>query len=231
MKTALISIIIFVIVGFGILYFLNKPSEETIVLGSFENAIAEFRIDYSKLEELADNHPRGEEYLSRIRENEPNLQNEDKKVAREAYELIAFDSRQLGDDVGSILGYRASISLFENNIFSWNNLAVSYQELGEYKKAEAAYKKIIEISPGEVSNYRKLADLYLYNLTEKESQIPALIGEGLQSVPDHPDFLSYLAVYWQNKGERDKAIEYYERLLKVMPLNKAAQDALNKLRQ
>lgn len=231
MKTIFLCICILIIAGLGALYFVNRPNQKGASLGSFENAVQEFHIDYAKLEEGAKSHPKGEELLARVRERERNLNNEDEKVAREAYELIAFDMRQLGDNEGSILGYRASLSLFENNIFAWNNLAVSYEELGEYKKAEAAYKKITEISPGDVPNYRKLADLYLYSLIEKEKEIPALMEEGLERVPNHPDLLSYLAVYWQNKGETEKAIEHYERLLKVAPLNKTAKDELNKLRQ
>lgn len=230
MKTTLIFLIILIVAGLAAFYFLSKPSQEEAILGDFGNAVAEFNIDYAKLEELAENHPRGEKYMLQIREREAWLNDDDPENDRNAYELIAFDMRQLGDDERSILGYRASISLFENNIFSWNNLGVSYQEIGEYEKAEASFKKITEISPGDVPNYRKLANLYLYDLTEKENEIPSLIEEGLQRVPDHPDLLSYLAVYWQNKGENEKAIEYYERLLKVNPLNQVVRDELNKLK-
>jgi len=231
MKNAIIFVALLIVVGIATFYFINRPSQEGAILEGFENAVAEFRIDYAKLEEGAKDHPKGDELLSRIREREAWLNDDNPENDRDAYELIAFDSRQLGDDAGSILGYRASISLFENNIFIWNNLGVAYQEIGEYKKSETAYKKIIEISPGDVPNYRKLADLYLYNLTEKEGDIPAVIEEGLQRVPDHPDLLSYLAVYYQNKGDKENAILYFERLLRITPLNQVVRDELNKLRK
>ena len=110
------------------------------------------------------------------------------------------------------------------------NLATSYKALKQYKKAESAYKMIIELSPGNVRTYRQLADLYRIPELGKQDEIPSVLEKGLVHVPNEPDLLSYLAVYYQEKGNVEKAISYYEQLLKVAPQNQAAQQELNKLR-
>ena len=223
-----------IVVGFLVAaYFLiSTPKEKNVddVLGSFEKAIKEFYIDYDKLSINPNNHPRPDELLNKIREEEAKFSDDDPNNDRTAYELIAFNSRTLGDEEGAIRGYRASLALFPNNTLILNNIATSYKDLGDYKKAEAAYKKIIELSPGTIDAYRKLADLYLIPQVNKKDKVIPTLEIGLQAVPNAPDLLSYLAVYYKDEKEYVKAIEYYEKLLKVNPGNEAARQDLNTLR-
>lgn len=215
----------------GFSLFSDRSSDkDDFGLNISEAAVQEFKIDYPKLEELTKNHPNGEMLLKRISDNEKKLNDGASENDQEAYELIGFDMYQLGDNEGTILAYRASLSVLLNNIVALNNLANAYKEVDDYKNAERAYLKAISVSPGEVTTYRSLSDLYLYNMPEKENDIQKIMDEGLKSLPENPDILSYLAVYYQNKGEKTKAIEYYERLVKVNPSNTAAKEELNKLK-
>src|SRR3989338_1106910 len=226
--------VLIIVTGFlvGAYFFIATPKEKNVddVLGSFEDAIKEFYIDYDKLSINPNNHPRPDELLNKIREEEAKLSDEDPDNDRTAYELIAFNSRTLGDEEGAIRGYRASLALFPNNTLILNNIATSYKDLEEYKKAEAAYKKIIELSPGTVTAYRNLADLYLHPELDKKDTIPTIIESGLASAPNDPDLLSYLAVYYKDEKNYSKAIEYYERLIKVNPKNEAAKQDLSILK-
>ena len=225
-----------IIVGFlvGAYFFTNRGPviEKSFdeVLGDFSEAVKEFYIDYDKLALNPNNHPRPDELLNKIREEEAKLSDDDPENDRTAYELIAFNSRTLGDAEGAIRGYRASLSIQPNNTIILNNLATSYQDLKEYKKAEAAFKKLIEFSPGTVYAYRKLADIYLIPAVGKKDRVVPTIEAGLASVPESGDLLSYLAVYYQEERNYTKAIEYFERLLKVNPGNQAAKEELAKLK-
>jgi len=229
MKTALFTLFIFISLGAAVLYFLNEPLQNERTSDSFEDARQEFYIDYGKLKENAKNHPKSEELLARIKEREQMLYDGNQDNDREAYEGIAFDMRQLGDYEGAIRGYWASIAVYEDNAISYRNLATSYKETGQYEKAEAAYKKTIELDLRDTSSYRNLADFYLYSMPDKKGKITSVMGEGLKRLPNHPDLLSYLAVFYQNEGEKEKAIEYYKKLLEVSPANESARSELNKL--
>src|SRR3989338_8291874 len=188
-------------------YYLYKKNTASVEDLNFENAIKEFYIDYDKLALNPNNHPRPDELLNKIREEEAKLSDDDPENDRTAYELIAFNSRTLGDEEGAIRGYRASLSIQPNNTIILNNLATSYQDLKEYKKAEAAFKKLIEFSPGTVYAYRKLADIYLIPAVGKKDLVVPTIEAGLASVPESGDLLSYLAVYYQEERNYTKAIE------------------------
>lgn len=194
-----------------------------------------FPLDYTRLEGLASKHPQKERILSSIRKFDDELHDEDTKNDAEAYIGIGFELRQLGDESAAIEAYRAGLAVDGTHVRGWGNLAVSYKETGQYERAEEAYKKVIEFNPGDVEAYINLADLYRYRLPDKEGKIVEVMQDGLAHLPEHPDFLAYLAVYYRDKGDKAKAIEYFERRLRVPGLEpdiaKAIAEELNKLRQ
>src|SRR3989344_7965470 len=85
-------------------YYLYKKNTASVEDLNFENAIKEFYIDYNKLSINPNNNPRPDELLNKIREEEAKLSDEDPDNDRTAYELIAFNSRTLGDEEGAIRG-------------------------------------------------------------------------------------------------------------------------------
>lgn len=109
--------------------------------------------------------------------------------------------------------------------------ALYWQDLKEYKKAEVVFKKFIELDSTAVYIYRDLADMYRYNYTEKKDQFVPILLDGLAKNPEHPDILSYLAEYYYRAGDIPKAIDYYERLVKVLPGNEQAKEDLANLKE
>lgn len=190
-----------------------------------------FYIDYEKLETLANSHPNGEKLLSRVREREELLNDADSDNDAEAYQLIAFDVRQLGDDRMALSAYKEALKITPNNTLVWNNIATSYRDLGEYKKAEEAYRKILDISPGDVMAYRNLADVFIFQYPDDEEGLLEFMNFGINSALDPSDLLSYLAVYYKDRGNTGKAIEYFEKFLVINPSIVSAQYELKKLRE
>jgi tetratricopeptide (TPR) repeat protein len=190
----------------------------------------EFKIDFENLEKLAENHPVGEEIISKIRENEKLLRDDDKSNDVSAYLNIGFDMRQLGDDEMAILAYLRALEVDPEHPLGLNNIATSYREIGEYAKAEEAYRRAIISIPGEISNYINLADVYRIQHPDDEEGLLAIINSGVEVVGGPYDLISYLAVYYRDRGDAAKAIEYFEKLLSVSPGNESIKAEIERLR-
>ena len=199
--------------------------------GNVRDDTKKLSIDYTNLEILAESHPRGDSILATIRENEQLLFDDDENNDIGAYLFIGFNVRQLGDDKFAISAYKEALKLDEDHLLALNNIAVSYTDIGEYKKAEEAYRKLIAANPGDVPVYRKLADVYSFQNPDDEEGVDAIIKSGLEVVLAPADLVSYLATYYRGRGNTSKAIEYFETLVRIMPENKAAQDELEGLRK
>jgi len=197
----------FIIVGLIILIFQSlEPKDKNLEIGEFENfsgAVEEFYIDYGLLEQNPVDHPNFEILIVRIRENEAKLSDDESENDNDAYMGIGFDVNSLGDKEGGIRAYRAVLDINVRNFIALNNVAVLYKLTGQPEKAELAYLRLIDFNPGDPPNYRSLADIYRYQLPEKEKLIPELMNQILVRRPEHPDILSWLATYWQDKGEKD----------------------------
>ena len=216
------SVFVFIVIIGVAIFFLSGSS--------VKDGVKKFSIDYNNLEILAESHPRGDSILATIRENEQFLFDDDENNDIGAYLFIGFNVRQLGDDKLSISAYKEALKIDEDHFLALNNIAVSYTEIGEYKKAEEAYRKLVAASPGDVSVYRKLADVYAIQHPDDEEGVATIIKSGLEVVFEPADLISYLATYYRNRGNTPKAIEYFEILARIMPENKAAQSELDRLR-
>ncbi len=108
-----------------------------------------------------------------------------------------------------------------------NNLADVYYTLGEFEKSEEMYRKIVEVNPKWLSAYFELANIYRYKLPEKYASILPLIDRGLQIAPENEeDFNTLYAVYYRDIKDKEKAIEYYEKVLEINPENQGAKEEI-----
>jgi len=189
-----------------------------------------FYIDYEKLGMLAESHPAGVNLINKIRQNDALLRDNDPLNDVGAYLGIGFDTRQLGDDKAAILAYLEALKINPDHPLGLNNIATSYREIGEYAKAEEAYRRAIISIPGEISNYINLADVYRIQHPYDEEGLLAIINSGIEVVGGPYDLISYLAVYYRDKGDTAKAIEYFEKLLAVSPNNESVKAELERLR-
>ncbi|MBU1102211.1 tetratricopeptide repeat protein [Patescibacteria group bacterium] len=111
------------------------------------------------------------------------------------------------------------------------NLADLYAYfLNEPQKAEAAIKKAIANDPNDYNFYISLADIYQYKFPNGGALYEQTMLEALQKFPDNPNLVSNLAAYYRQTNQVDKAIEYYEKLVRLAPGNETAKQDLEELR-
>ena len=160
-RTNLVLSLVFVfIVIIGIAIFFLSGS-------SVKDGVKKFSIDYNNLEILAESHPRGDSILATIRENEQFLFDDDENNDIGAYLFIGFNVRQLGDDKLSISAYKEVLKIDEDHFLALNNIAVSYTEIGEYKKAEEIGKEHISIKYLGAGSYNVVVNAKDYKEAEK----------------------------------------------------------------
>lgn len=136
-----------------------------------------------------------------------------------------------GDPEGALKLYNEALKIRPDDTLILNNLADIYYSIGEYKKAEESYLTIIKSNPKWVSAYRELVNIYQYKLKDKYSLTPALLLQGLEANPEASEnFYAMLAVYYEDTGDMEKAIDYYNKLLDINPDNIGANSELQKLR-
>ncbi len=111
------------------------------------------------------------------------------------------------------------------------NLGNLYANIYEdYPNAEKYYKKAIENDPAEISYYRNFFELYYYKYAEKKNLAEKVLLDALAQGSDNIDTINLLGTYYQEIGNKDKAIEYFEKSLKLDPSNEAVKRTLKNLK-
>ncbi len=99
---------------------------------------------------------------------------------------------------------RRALRFRDNHVFTWNNLAVAYDEIGKLRLAEKYYKKAMDASPNHVNSRVGLGLLHI-----RRKNIPAA-REALASVtalkPDDALVKYFKAKIHQAKGEQQQAL-------------------------
>lgn len=103
--------------------------------------------------------------------------------------------------------------------------------LNEPPKAEEAIKKAISNDPNDYNFYFSLADIYRYKFPDGEKLYEQTMMEAMQKFPDNPNIVARLASYYRETSQMQKAIEWYEKLIKIFPNNEAARRDLEELRK
>jgi len=103
--------------------------------------------------------------------------------------------------------------------------------LNEPEKAVEMYKKAIVNDPGEINYYFGLADVYRFKLPGKEPLYEQTLLDALNKFPDEVNIISALASYYRLTDQREKAIQFYEKLVKLAPDNQTAKKDLEELKK
>lgn len=118
------------------------------------------------------------------------------------------------------------------NSISFGNLGDLYANfLKEPINAEKAYLKAIENDPEDVTYYVNLSNVYRYLIPDKQDQADDILLKGIEAVPDDSYLYNYLASYYVEKGEKEKAIEYFNKSLEIEPSNETIRKAVEELKK
>ncbi len=163
------------------------------------------------------------------------------KTAREAVINANFDTLQgindvailkqyLGDYEGAIDAWEYANIIRPQNSLSFSNLAALYHfELQEYDKAEKNYLISIANDPDDIPTIRNLFELYFYALKDN-GKAEALLLDSIKNNPEAADLYSLTGSFYQQIGNKEKAIEYYQKHLELNPTNEAVRRELEKLK-
>lgn len=138
----------------------------------------------------------------------------------------------IGDFEGARDAWEYASLIRPKNFVSFKNLGELYWHyLPDYPRSEENFRKAIENEPRFIDSYISLSELYRYSYTEKQSLAEAPLLDGIRENPDSKDLMIYLARFYRDHiKNKAKAIEYYEKFLKLAPDNKDAREELEALR-
>lgn len=123
-----------------------------------------------------------------------------------------------------LLDYAGAIELYErlgkekpNDILIWNNLAGIYYNQEKYEKAEELHFKILSITAKWYNSYEELGSIYQFHLKDRRTGFEKILLKGIEEYPEMKlALMAKLAVYYDEvMGNKTKAIEYYEKLVKA----------------
>jgi len=169
---------------------------------------------------------------------------EDKKIvltSSNAFDLsalndIAMIKRMAGDFEGArdVWNY-VSLKSPKNSVSFFNLGQLYAEDLKDNKKAEEGFLKALENSQGESGNeqyYRGVVDFYTYYYPEKISEVEKILLAALatEQYQNSQDLLALIAAYYGNNGKKEKALEYWQKVLKIDPGNEAVKAEIEKLK-
>lgn len=97
------------------------------------------------------------------------------------------------------------------------NLGIMYLNLGDYVKAEASYKKAIEIEPAMTTAYINLADLY--RMLNRDAEGEQLLRSALERDPKMAAVHYSLGLLLVRKGNQEEAMEHLQHAASLEPEN------------
>jgi tetratricopeptide (TPR) repeat protein len=148
-----------------------------------------------------------------------------------AYMTLALWKRDQGQLDEAIKLYEDALLVKPDDTLLLMNIADLYIRNKQYPEAAGAYVKVIAVNPRWIAAYRDLADLYRYQMPERQSEIPNILKKGLDANPDNElYFVGPLAEYYKDFGSKDEAVKWYTRLLQLDPTNATAKEELEQLK-
>lgn len=146
-----------------------------------------------------------------------------------AHVELALAKADLGDRDAAAETYRTMNQRFPGNYLSFQNLGQLYEDAGKYDLAAEQYLLAINNAPRIAHLYRKIVNLYTYQLKNRASDLPRILQKGLGVMPGSIDLMAMLAVYYRDHGQPEEAIKWFEHLLVFDPKNTAALDEVKAL--
>ena len=114
-----------------------------------------------------------------------------------------------------------------DNIGIYRELGELYHQLGNREKAKQVYQRMINRSPDNPSTYLTLAEIYTGH--EWIDEAISHYEKALSLVPNNLDYMEYFGDFYLRQGNREKALETWNRMVADDKANAANYDRLAKL--
>lgn len=130
---------------------------------------------------------------------------------------LGTNKKNIGDYLGAQVALKRATILDRESIISLNNLGAVYEELGEYRKAEEAYREMVNRQKYFEDGYLRLAQLYDSGDYRSKEDAEKILLFGLTVIKDNKALILVLAEYYERNGETEKAEEMYKQLPSATP--------------
>ncbi|WP_348540466.1 tetratricopeptide repeat protein [Shimia sp. R9_3] len=137
--------------------------------------------------------------------------------------------RQERDFAGAVAAYNDSINLYDEleprQWFLFYARGISYERLGEWEKAEADFRKALELNPEQPQVLNYLG----YSLVEKQIKLDEaldMIERAVAARPDSGYIVDSLGWVLFRLGRYDEAVAHMERAVELMPVDPVVTDHL-----
>ncbi len=136
--------------------------------------------------------------------------------------------RYLGDYRSSYDSYMKSLEVGPELRRTWLNLGDTLVEMRAYQSAEKAFQKAIELFNYDTLGYKKLAELYAKIYPDDTNKTRQVYEDGLvileNSASEDVSFFKHYAKWLVSVGEKEEAINIYEKLKIKEPENAEAYE-------
>jgi len=136
-------------------------------------------------------------------------------------ERQASDYFELGKNYYSIEEYKLALSSYQKSLkMGYNvaqyNIADVYIATEDYKKAENVYLDMISKDGAQIDAYLAAAELYK-KWDGGKYKVLSIFELGLENNLNNYDLLIKLGDYYKENGNKEKALEYYQKALDTHP--------------
>ncbi|WMD22794.1 c-type cytochrome biogenesis protein CcmI [Achromobacter seleniivolatilans] len=124
-----------------------------------------------------------------------------------------------GDDMALAINTLAQrLRTTPDDADGWYTLARSYETLGRYTDAVAAYQQVLRLVPGQPAVLADMADALLSaNQGTPDANAIAAVAQALAAQPDQPKALALAGMMALRRGDAAEALIHWERLQTLLP--------------
>lgn len=124
-----------------------------------------------------------------------------------------------GDDMALAINTLAQrLRTTPDDADGWYTLARSYETLGRYTDAVAAYQQVLRLFPGQPAVLADMADALLSaNQGTPDANAIAAVAQALAAQPDQPKALALAGMMALRRGDAAEALIHWERLQTLLP--------------
>jgi len=126
---------------------------------------------------------------------------------------------QAGNDMALAINALAQrLRAAPDDVDGWYMLARSYETLGRYNDAVAAYQQVLRRVPGQPAVLADLADALLSARQGRPDEDSiAAVAQALEAEPDQPKALALAGMMALRRGDAAEALTHWERLQALLP--------------